>query len=371
METGTMKYEERLVFALRALYRRFGYRQFKMRKFEEYDLYARNKDFLISDNIITFTDLNGKLMALKPDVTLSIVRSGTDTDGGVQKVYYNETVYRVSAAARGFREMAQAGVECIGAVDDFCLAETLMLAVESLRTISPDCVLDVSHLDTVSALVDALGVGDDVRRDVLKCIGEKNPHELETLCRAAGADAGAIADLKQLVQTSGAPAQVLPALKAMGCAPAAAVEQLETLTAALDALGLGGYLRIDFSVVGDMRYYNGVVFKGFVSGVPAGVLSGGQYDKLMRKMRRSARAVGFAVYLDQLERFSSEAEDYDVDTVLLYAPGTSAAALLRAVRALSADGRSVTAQHTVPEKLRFRRLVRLDGDEVKIIEQNA
>lgn len=370
METGTMKYEERLVFALRALYRRFGYRQFKMRKFEEYDLYARNKDFLISDNIITFTDINGKLMALKPDVTLSIVRSGTDADDGVQKVYYNETVYRVSAAARGFREMAQAGVECIGAVDDFCLAETLMLAVESLRTISPDCVLDVSHLDIVSALVDALGVGDDVRRDVLKCIGEKNPHELEALCRAAGADAGAIADLKQLVQTSGAPAQVLPALKAMGCAPAA-VEQLETLTAALDALGLGGYLRIDFSVVGDMRYYNGVVFKGFVSGVPAGVLSGGQYDKLMRKMRRSARAVGFAVYLDQLERFSSEAEDYDVDTVLLYAPGTSAAALLRAVRALSADGRSVTAQHTVPEKLRFRRLVRLDGDEVKIIEQNA
>ena len=370
METGTMKYEERLVFALRELYRRFGYRQFKMRKFEEYDLYARNKDFLISDSIITFTDLNGKLMALKPDVTLSIVRSGTDADGGVQKVYYNETVYRVSAAARGFREMAQAGVECIGAVDDFCLAETLMLAIESLRTISPDCVLDVSHLDIVSALADALGVGDDVRREVLRCVGEKNPHELDELCRAAGADADAAAKLKALTQTSGTPAKVLPALKALGCAPAA-VAQLETLTAALDALGLGEYLRIDFSVVGDMRYYNGVTFKGFVSGVPAGVLSGGQYDKLMRKMRRSARAVGFAVYLDQLERFSSEPEDCDVDTVLLYAPDTPAAALLRAVRALSADGSSVTAQHTVPEKLRFRRLVRLDGDEVKIIEQNA
>ena len=58
-----MKYEERIVFALREMYRRHGYQQFKMRKFEEYDLYARNKDFLVSDNIITFTDLNGKLMA--------------------------------------------------------------------------------------------------------------------------------------------------------------------------------------------------------------------------------------------------------------------------------------------------------------------
>ena len=365
MEAGTMKYEERLVFALRALYRRFGYMQYKMRKFEEYDLYARNKDFLISDNIITFTDVNGRLMALKPDVTLSIVRSGRDADGGVQKVYYNENVYRVSAASRGFREIMQAGIECIGEVDDCCIAETLMLAVESLRAISEDCVLDISQLDIVSGLVDALGADAAVRREILKCIGEKNLHELDALCR--GADDAAAAKLKTLVQTSGAPEQVLPVLRSLGCAPRA-VAQLETLVGCLDALGLSRFIRIDFSVVGDMRYYNGIVFKGFVSGVPAGVLSGGQYDRLMQKMRRSARAVGFAVYLDLLERAFGEVEPVDVDTVLLYTPGTAPETLLRAVQALSADGRSVAAQHTVPEKLRCRRLARLDGDEVKVIE---
>ena len=370
METGTMKYEERIVFALRALYSRFGYIQYKMRKFEEYDLYARNKDFLISDNIITFTDTNGKLMALKPDVTLSIVRSGSDDGGGVQKVYYNENVYRVSAAAQGFREIMQSGIECIGDVDDCCIAETLMLAAESLRTISEESVLDISHLDIVSECVDALGVDAPRRREVLKCIGEKNPHGLDALCSAAGADPAAVDRLKALMQTSGAPAQVLPALRALGCAPAA-VQQLETLTAALDALGLGDCVRIDFSVVGDMRYYNGVVFKGFVSGVPSGVLSGGQYDRLMEKLRRKARAVGFAVYLDALERMSGDGAPVDVDTVLLYAPGASPAALLRAVQTLSADGGSVSAQHTVPEKLRYRRLARLDGDEVKVLEALA
>ncbi len=370
METGAMKYEERIVFALRELYRRFGFQQFKMRKFEEYDLYARNKDFLISDNIITFTDLNGKLMALKPDVTLSIVRSGRDAEAGVQKVYYNENVYRVSAASRGFREIMQAGVECIGAVDDCCLAETLMLAVESLRTISDDCVLELSHLDIVSELADALGVESVARREAIRCVGEKNLHGLEDVCRAAGADEAALAKLKTLVQTSGAPQKVLPVLRSLGAAPRA-VAQLETLAGALDALGLGDYLRIDFSVVGDMRYYNGVVFKGFVSGVPTGVLSGGQYDRLMEKMHRHARAVGFAVYLDVLERFSGETDAFDVDTVLLYAPGTPAPALLRAVQALSADGRSVSAQPAAPEKLRYRRLARLDGEEVTILADNA
>ena len=361
---SVMKYEERIVFALREQYRRHGYQQFKMRKFEEYDLYARNKDFLVSDNIITFTDLNGALMALKPDVTLSIVRSSRD-GAGVQKVYYNENVYRVSGASKSFREIMQTGIECIGDVDDYCIAETLMLAVESLKTISPDCVLELSHLDIVSALVDALGTEGAARREILRCIGEKNLHELDALC--AGCDAAALQRLKALVRTSGAPDVVLPALRELGC-PSSAVAQLENLTRSLEAMGLGQYLRIDFSVVNDMNYYNGIVFKGFVSGVPSGVLSGGQYDKLMRKMRRSARAIGFAVYLDMLERLAGEGEAVDVDTVLLYDADTPAAALLRAVQTLSDGGQSVSAQRAVPEKLRFRRLCALVGDEVKDIE---
>ncbi len=364
MKNIAMKYEERIDFALRELYRQSGYQQFKMRKFEEYDLYARNKDFLVSDNIITFTDVNGALMALKPDVTLSIVRSSRDA-AGVQKFCYNENVYRVSAAARGFREIPQAGVECIGDIDDVCIAETLMLAALSLKTISPDCVLDVSHLDIVSALVDALGLEADTRREVLRCIGEKNLHELDALC--AGAEPAAVERLKALVRIGGTPAEALPKLRALDCAPAA-VDQLAALTDTLAALGCGDCLRIDFSVVNDMNYYNGIVFKGFVSGVPAGVLSGGQYDKLMRKMRRVSRAVGFAVYLDMLERIAGEPEAFDVDTVLLYDDGAPAASVLRAAQALAADGGSVSVQKHLPEKLRCRRLARLCGDEVKIVE---
>ena len=57
---------------------------------------------------------------------------------------------------------------------------------------------------------------------------------------------------------------------------------------------------IDFSAVSDMNYYNGIIFRGFISGIPDGVLSGGQYDRLMKKMGRKSAAIGFAVYLDKL-----------------------------------------------------------------------
>ena len=45
-----------------------------MNKFENYELYLENKSFLASENIVTFTDPSGKLLALKPDITLSILK---------------------------------------------------------------------------------------------------------------------------------------------------------------------------------------------------------------------------------------------------------------------------------------------------------
>ena len=66
-----LKDDERAILSLRALYGKYGYLPYKMSKFEEYDLYVKNKDFLVSDSVITFNDTNGKLLALKPDVKLS------------------------------------------------------------------------------------------------------------------------------------------------------------------------------------------------------------------------------------------------------------------------------------------------------------
>ena len=80
-----LKGEERAMMALRSLYRSYGYRPFRMSRFEEYEFYMRNKDYLESGRIITFTDTDGKLMALKPDVTLSIIKNGVDEPGCRQK----------------------------------------------------------------------------------------------------------------------------------------------------------------------------------------------------------------------------------------------------------------------------------------------
>lgn len=373
INTTPMKNEERAALQLRALYEQYGYAQYKMSKFEEYDLYVSNKDFLISDSVITFTDTNGKLMALKPDVTLSIVKNTKDAPSSVQKVYYNENVYRVSKGTHSFKEIMQVGLECIGDLDAYSLYEVLMLAAESLQSISQDCVLDISHLGILSQVLESLEVSDAVQSDILRCIGEKNPHELTAVCMAAGVVPAQIELLQELVALYGTPKEVLPKLEKLldGKVDPVSYGTFATIIEAFQGSPLQSMLRIDFSVVSDMHYYNGIVFKGFVQGVPASVLSGGQYDKLLQKMNRRSGAIGFAVYLDLLERLTDSDKKFDVDIVLLYDTDSTLATLRDTVARLSARGSSVLALRAIPEKMRYKQLMKLIDGEVELLEDNA
>ena len=354
---------EQLPATLRELYGRYGYAPYKMSKFEEYDLYVRNKDFLISDSVITFTDRNGRLMALKPDVTLSIVKNGRDADG-LQKVYYNENVYRVAGGTETFKEIVQAGIEYIGEVDAYAEAEVLSLAAKSLQLVSDACVLDVSHMGILSALLQ--GVADP--RPIFRRIGEKNRHELPAACEAAGVSDEIAALLSELVGISGTPAAVLPALEALlGNTPAAAaVAELKTVLTALADTPVAPVLRVDLSVVSNARYYSGLTFKGFIDGVPERVLSGGRYDPLLRKMGRKSGAVGFALYLDTLERLAAPRTETDVDAVLLYSETDSPAAVARVVEQLSQKG-SVMAVKTRPETVTYGQVYELKNGEVTLL----
>ena len=336
--------DEQIALALRTLYAQHGYRPYKVNQFEEYDLYARNRRFLTGEQILTFSDTDGKLMALKPDVTLSIVKNTRDGDTPL-KVSYAEHVCRVPRGAVGFKEIMQAGVECIGDIDVYAMGEVLMLAAKSLQIISPRYALDVSDMGIVSGILAGETIGDDERAQLLALISEKNLHELRARCAALHVQPRTAALLEALVTVCGPLEETLEALTQLGlpetCAPA--VESLRAVSRMMRAQGIDR-VNLDFSVVNDMSYYNGLIFTGFVDGIAGSVLSGGRYDPLLRRMGRSSQAIGFAVYLDQLERFLYTREPHDVDVLILYDDATDPLTVADAVSAQTAQGHSVRAQ---------------------------
>lgn len=308
IEGTDLNNREKAMFALRALYSRHGFSLYRMSKFEAYDLYARNRDFMDSASIITFTDTDGMLMALKPDVTLSIVKNNRHIGDDIRKLYYNENIYRVSPKTHYFKELMQVGLECLGKVDDECICEVLMMAAESLDLLSDSAVLDISNLDILSKIIGRCDVSEEVEEEITTCIGEKNIHELRKVCGDAGIGKGNAALLEKLITLYGEPEKVIGQLEEAiaGIAEdfAADIARLRKIVDSFEESPLKNMLRIDFSVVSDLNYYNGIIFKGFVEGVPDGVLSGGQYDRLMDSMNRNSRAVGFAVYMDYLGKLS-------------------------------------------------------------------
>ncbi|WP_300413185.1 ATP phosphoribosyltransferase [uncultured Oscillibacter sp.] len=302
LDLNILRPQERLSLQLRLLYEEAGYRQYRMGRFEEYGLYQQNRRFLTSDQVITFTDLDGRLLALKPDVTLSIAKNAQFEEGGCGRFYYSENVYRPSQESHTFQEISQMGLECVGAVDDAITAQVVSLAGKSLALTGRDFVLEASHMGFVAGLLDAVGAPEATRPRLLSCIRDRNLHELRAAAEEAGLSRQGTDALCRLDGLAGDWEDVLAQAEpiALNAAMGAALEELGTLCRSLE----GQRLRLDLSLVNDMEYYNGLVLQGYVAGLPRAVLKGGRYDPLAGQFRPGARAIGFALYLDELDRLA-------------------------------------------------------------------
>ncbi|MBQ2877086.1 MAG: ATP phosphoribosyltransferase regulatory subunit [Clostridia bacterium] len=357
-----LKNDERAMLALRSLYNSYGYRPFKMSKFEEYELYVRNKDFLVSDRVITFNDTDGRLLALKPDVTLSIIKNTRAGAYDKHKVYYNENVYRVSGTTGQFKEIMQMGLECIGDIDTTDVFEVVSLAAKSLATVSSDYVLDISHMGIISAFIAECERGSNFTRKMTALISEKNSHEVYTLCEQYGVPSEKADMLASLIGIYGERSSALKRLEPLCTSEdaKAALCELASLDKLLTEHGITDKVRFDFSVVNNMNYYNGIVFKGFLAGISEGVLAGGAYDNLLRTMKQDRRGIGFALYLDLLEELEEEGDGYDVDVLLVYDSKAQASSVAAKKDELISQGLSVYSATNVPEKIRYKKIVKVN-----------
>lgn len=350
-----MNRTDELTRELCALYERAGFRNYKMRKFEEYSLYLENKDFLTSEQVITFHDPAGRLLALKPDVTLSIVKNTKASATSSEKVYYTESVYRMDAQTHEFREIHQVGLEMLGRIDAVATLDILTAALHSLAAVSDEHLLCLSHMGLTAAALDrAAGGSASLRAKLLSAVRAKSHHELDRICAEGGVDATAAEHLIALAEIDGDFATALAKVKALSVPETdEAIGELSLLLDGLSACGLADRVRLDLSMMNDSSYYNGIIFQGYLADVHRHVLSGGRYDRLARKFRRDIGAMGFALYLSDLAARGSGAE-YDCDLLLLYGEDAPASRVLTLAEEARTKGLSVRVERTVPEGLRAK-----------------
>lgn len=372
IELNSMRKEDEVSLVLGNLFESYGYKKYLMSRFEEYSLYMENKDFLISDKIITFTDAGGKLMALKPDVTLSIVKNAK-AEKGVRKLYYIENVYRPARNLPEFRESEQIGLEAIGDIDGYTVYEVTRLALNALAAVDKDFILDISHVGFVSALIEGLGLDYEANEEIYGYVTGKNLHGLKAASARLGISEEAFSALETLTSVSGTLSDgIEKARKAvMNEGMRIALDELATLDKALRSTEYYDNVRLDFSFVNDTGYYNGIIFTGFTPVVPRPVLSGGRYDKLMKKFAKDAGAIGFAVYVDEIVSYYSRKADFDQDVFVEYACGADIAAVAAVADKLRAEGKTVSVGSAPLADGKYRKIMRFDGEKLTEVKDNA
>lgn len=357
---NSLPIEDKLTIELASLFEKFGYKKYCMAKFEEYSFYSDNRDFLSGEGIIAFNNSDGRLMALKPDITLSIVKNSRISRDTLTKAYYNESVYRIGKNSHDYKEIKQTGVEVLGKLDAYNISEILLLAIESLNKIDTDNVLSISHMSVITNLIEKYNVSRKLRKTIIDFVIGKNMHDLKKLLTENEIDAEKFIEI---ISVSGKIDSVIEKLKAFekdGFCFNEAISDLKVISEALEINGCEDRVTVDFSVLNNTDYYNGIVFQGFVKNAPGAVLAGGRYDNLANKIRKHTEAIGFAIYLDNLNLWYPNKKEFDTDVVIIN-KGGSAAELLKVVKSFTDNGRSVKVETSLLTDYKYKSLYTFDG----------
>ena len=311
--------ENSIVSNLINIYERFGFKKIKLSKFEDYNLYNNNKDFLQTEHILTFMNLNGNLKSLRPDVTLSIVKKILkDNDKETQKIYYIEDIYKI--VSNEYEEIPQVGVEIIGKLNNYSNLEIISMAIESLKSINKNYILEISNIDFISAIFDEINLEENLKIEILNNIYLKNKHDLEKLLNK-NVDNKYKKYILSFIELSGNYKDILKKLKSLiiNKKMQKSYEELKSLSFVFELYNNFDKILLDFSIESQLGYYNGIIFKGYIKESNDIILSGGRYDKLLNKFNSNKNAIGFAIYMDKL--YEKNKTSNFIDILILYKSG--------------------------------------------------
>ena len=319
----------RVQSALTAQFRRRGYAEVSTPEVEFYDLFLQSGNPMPQEAMLKLIDRSGKIMVMRPDCTAPIARVAATKLQAMplpQRLYYDQTVFRSGAEHRGgSSEIAQCGVELIGAAGGKADLEMVALAVDALRSCGAARFhVELGHAGFFRALAARMDMDGETVEQMRQLIEGKNFAALNDLLEPYQGRS-AYAALKRLSRLFGG-VEVLDEAEALA-GEHETLEYLRSLWTELEAAGYGNYLRFDLGLVHQIDYYTGVVFRGYVEGAGNAVLSGGRYDGLAAAFGRSAPATGFAIDVDAVAACLEAEEPPKLEVLVHFGPGQLARAL--------------------------------------------
>mgnify|MGYP002682265936 FL=1 len=293
--------------------------------FEYYKLFSGGISPVDDESIVKTIDRNGRVVVLRPDMTIPTARVASTNLKGQRKplkLFYAGSVYRADKKNRGAgREFCQVGAEIYGCPSKWLDIETLTMAKESFRVAGiADYKIDIGHVGIIKGIFEEMSLPEEKKSHIISLISEKNLVELENEVSALSLDSGSKEIICRLPCLFGKPEDVFKGMDEITVNKTVkeSVEYLLQIYGKCKDLGLGPNIIIDAGMTGNMKYYTGLIFKAYARGAGDVVISGGRYDGLLKEMGSDAAASGFAIYIDNmLEAVTEKFEEQKGSKVLV------------------------------------------------------
>lgn len=274
--------------------------------FDHAELFERGLGPGRAPRTVRFTDHEGDLLALRPELTTLVARTVASRMGAASlplRLCYTGEVFRWDPPRLGrHAEFHQLGLEHLGAPGLDADLEVILVCREALRAAGVvGARLTLSHVGFVAGIADGLGLSPDERGALREHLDRRDADGVVRLL-SGKTDAPRAAELARLTSLAGGRAILEDALRLVrNPTSRAAAEQLAALLDAAAAAGVEGDLQVDLGAVAGFDYYTGPTFQAWAPGFAAPLGGGGRYDRLMAQFGRDLPAVGFSLCLDWLQ----------------------------------------------------------------------
>lgn len=311
---------------LRKNFELWGYNEVQTPAFEYYDVFAHGIGSYRQEKLIKFIDSDGRILALRPDLTLPIARLVTSTHKDLTfplRFFYIDDAFGYdNPSARYQRQFTQAGIELIGDRSPYADAEVISMAIESLYIAGlSNFTIDIGQVEYFKGLVEEANLTEEQGEALRRGIDTKNMIEVENLLSDSKVNAELREKILELPFLYGGQEVLLKAKEfAANDRSRRAVENVGEIYKILCSYGYERHLSIDFSMLQEIDYYTGMIFKGYVMELGAPLLGGGRYDSLLAEFGYSTPSTGFALsvkgILIAMEKQNGFEKNIDVDLVV-------------------------------------------------------
>lgn len=298
--------KKKLQSKIEDIFSKWGYEEIVTPTIEFYQTFNSGFHKLKEEDVYKFFDEKGKILVLRPDMTIPIARVVATKFKESQlpvRLRYVSNVFRVHESLGGMKnEYTDCGVELIGLDSKDSDLEVLLTALDAMKVLKDtESTLEIGDINIFNCAVKDLSIDQDKKDELADLIDRKSAKELEDFLLDNKIDESHSDFFKELPWLFGG-REVLNKAKglAMNEEMKECIAYLESLYQKLGELGFGNEVTFDLGMVPRLDYYTGIIFKGYADGVGATVLSGGRYDNLMSTFGVDVPAIGFSFNLDNM-----------------------------------------------------------------------